>query len=149
MKVKILCILTVFHSTFFTYKIKKNITNHCEYQNHINNLLLKKKKKEKETPPGHQEGETRMLIICFKAIRKKYLTVVHLQYSHPSDRWHPNYIKSCLFCLLCWYSTWLKIYRNVRDTTALSSRLWAAFTEQKQRNPADNNVNVHLPGFQT
>lgn len=148
MKVKILCIFTVFHSMFFTYKIKKK---------HYKSLWISKpyqqpfiqKKKKKETPPGHQEGETRMLIICFKAIRKKYLTVVHLQYSHPSDRWHPNYIKSCLFCLLCWYSTWLKIYRNVRDTTALSSRLWAAFTEQKQLNPADNNVNVHLPGFQT
>lgn len=147
MKVKILCIFTVFHSMFFTYKIKKK---------HYKSLWISKpyqqpfiQKKKKETLPGHQEGETRMLIICFKAIRKKYLTVVHLQYSHPSDRWHPNYIKSCLFCLLCWYSTWLKIYRNVRDTTALSSRLWAAFTEQKQLNPADNNVNVHLPGFQT
>lgn len=85
-----------------------------------------------------------MLRICFKAIKEKGSTVVHLQYRQSSARWHPNYINSCLFCVLR-HKTWLQIDRKVRGKTALSSKLQTVFNWIQ----ADNRAKVHLPGFPT
>lgn len=108
---------------------------------HINKSLFLK---NKEIPSGLWESEKIMLRICLKAIKQKGSTVVHLQYRQSSARWHPNYINSCLFCVLR-HKTWLQIDRKVRGKTALSSKLQTVFNWIQ----ADNRAKVHLPGFPT
>lgn len=144
-KVKIMCILTVFHSIFFPYKIKETLEIIVNIKNILTNLF----KKNKETPSGHQEGEINNAYYLLQSHQKKGLTAVHLQYFQSSDRWQPNHINSCLFAVF------VDTALGVKCAESLEVKLhWEVYFIQVSHGTnkwihADNSAKVHLSGFQT